>query len=92
MHVVRTAREHVVRTAREHVVRTAREHVVRTACEHVVRTAREDVFRTAREHVVRTKLIVLVAFPFTYPVSMFLFCLSHSYIYLLYFCPNWDRS
>jgi len=27
-----------------------------------------------------------------YPVSMSLFCLSHNFVYLLYFCLNWDRS
>jgi len=26
------------------------------------------------------------------PRSMSLFCLSRSFVYLLYFCPNWDRS
>jgi len=25
-------------------------------------------------------------------VSMSIFCLSHNLIYLLYFCPSWDRS
>jgi len=27
-----------------------------------------------------------------YPISMSLFCLSHSFVYLLYFCSSWDRS
>jgi len=27
-----------------------------------------------------------------YCVSMYLFCLNHSFVYLLYFCPTWDRS
>jgi len=27
-----------------------------------------------------------------YPISMSLFCLSHNVVYLLHFCPNWDRS
>jgi len=27
-----------------------------------------------------------------YPVSMSLFCLSHSFVDSLYFCSNWDRS
>jgi len=27
-----------------------------------------------------------------YPVSMFLFCFRYSFIYLLFFCPNWNRS
>jgi len=27
-----------------------------------------------------------------YPVSMSLFCLTHSFVYLFYFCPSWDRS
>jgi len=26
------------------------------------------------------------------PIFMSRFCLSHSFIYLLYFCLNWDRS
>jgi len=29
---------------------------------------------------------------FKYRVSMSLFCLSHDFVYLLYFCPSWDRS
>jgi len=27
-----------------------------------------------------------------YSFSIILFCLSHSFVYLLYFCPNWNRS
>jgi len=27
-----------------------------------------------------------------YPVFMSFFCLNHSFVYLLYFCSNWDRS
>jgi len=27
-----------------------------------------------------------------YRVSMSLFCLNHRFVYLLYFCPGWDRS
>jgi len=27
-----------------------------------------------------------------YPVFMSLFCLSHSFVYLLYFCHSWNRS
>jgi len=27
-----------------------------------------------------------------YPNSISLFCLSHSFVYLLYFYPSWDRS
>jgi len=26
------------------------------------------------------------------PLFMSLFYLSHSFVYLLYFCPNWNRS
>jgi len=29
---------------------------------------------------------------FYYRVSMFLFCLNHNLVYLLYFCPSLDRS
>jgi len=27
-----------------------------------------------------------------YTVSMSLFCLNHGFVYLLFFCTNWDRS
>jgi len=27
-----------------------------------------------------------------YSVSMSLFCLNHSFVYLLYFCPNWKEA
>jgi len=29
---------------------------------------------------------------YIYRVSMFLFCLSHNFVYLLYFCPSLDKS
>jgi len=37
-------------------------------------------------------MLHLSAETYNYPVSMSLFCLSHSFVYLLYFCPNWNRS
>jgi len=39
----------------------------------------KDISRTAYRNVV------------IYLVSMSLFCLSHTFVYLLYFPPNWDR-
>jgi len=34
----------------------------------------------------------LTIYDVIYPVYISLFCLSHSFVYLLYFCPNWERS
>jgi len=42
--------------------------------------------------IIITELKKVIFYCHYYPVSMSLFCLSHSFVYLLYFCPSRDRS
>jgi len=59
---------------------------------HKVRFSLRDWF-SCDEQKDRQKVAVnhkfnLIAICFIYPIFMSLFCLSHSFVYLLYFCPS----